>query len=349
MPWLRDWGRDTFIALPGLLLSAERYHLAGQVLSLFASHVNDGMVPSKFAINPAEPIYDAVDPSLWFIHAAHEYLRASKDQETFDAILKDACHEIVDGFTRGTRLGIHVDPEDDLLSAGSQDSALTWMDARAEDGTPHTSRDGKAVEINALWYHALCLVGDDRSERVAKHFNDAFVLPGRGLADVVRGGPGRYERDETIRPNQIFAVSLRHSPLERATQHVVTDVVRRSLLTPYGLRTLDRHDERYKPTVIGNPLERSRAAHDGAVWPWLIGPFLDAHLRIHDGSAASRERARTWLRPLIDHLDTGLVETGLIGYLPEVFDGQYPYLPGGCFGQAWSVAEVFRLAIELDL
>lgn len=344
-PWSGDWGRDTFIALPGLLLSTHRHHLAGQVLSTFALYVSDGMIPSGFEEPASTPAYNAVDTSLWFINAAFAYLRETGDRDTFDAVFRPACEEIVDGYTRGTRHDIRVDPADGLVSAGDASTRLTWMDGH-ENGRPFTSRHGKAVEINALWFNALSLLEDERVDDVAASFREAFILSdGRGLADVVLGGPGQYDRDVTLRPNQIFAVSLRHSPLAMEQQRVVIDVVRRNLLTPFGLRTLATNDPRYRARFTGPELERQEAAHNGSVWPWLIGPFLDAHLKTNGRSAASIRRARTWLRPLIDHLGNN----GCLGSLPEVVDAEHPYRPGACFAQAWSVAEVLRLAVDLEL
>lgn len=344
-PWFSDWGRDTFVALPGLLLSTGRFSTAGQVLSTFAGYVSEGMIPNRFDDYSNEPSYNTVDASLWFIHAAHAYLRATKDQDTYESLLRPACEAIVEGYTAGTRFGIGVDPADGLVTAGDETSQLTWMDAKFE-GEVFTPRHGKAVEINALWYNALRHLGfDQRADRVRESFNDAYPLGGgRGLADVVRGKPGAYERDTSMRPNQIFAVSLPHSPLDEARQHEVVDAVRRELLTPYGLRTLGRDASKYEPRYTGPMHERDRAYYNGTVWPWLIGPFLEAHLRINRRSAQSLVRARTWLGPILEHLD----REGCLGSISEVTDAEFPYRPGGCFAQAWSVAEVLRLAVEVD-
>ena len=344
-PWFSDWGRDVFIALPGLLLSTGRHGAAGQVLSTFAAYVSEGMIPNRFDDYTNEPSYNTVDASLWFIHAAHEYLRVTKDRDTYDSLLRPACEAIIDGYTAGTRFLIGVDPTDGLVTAGDAESQLTWMDAKYE-GEVFTPRHGKPVEINALWYNALChLRLDDRAAQVRDSFNKAYLLGGgRGLADVVRGAAGEYERDDSLRPNQIFAVSLPHSPLDEATQHETVDIVRRELLTPYGLRTLSRDSEKYEKRYTGPMHDRDRAYHNGSVWPWLIGPFLEAHLRINGRSAASLARGRTWLQPVLDHL-TG---DGCLGSISEVFDAEFPYRPGGCVAQAWSVAEVLRLAVELD-
>jgi predicted glycogen debranching enzyme len=345
-PWSGDWGRDTFIALPGLLLSTGRHDVAGQVLSTFAQYVSDGMIPSRFDRDPPEPMYDAVDASLWFIDAADAYLRASRDRDTYDAVLRPACEAIVEGMTAGTRHGIGVDAADGLVTAGTDGEGppLTWMDS-VQDGRPITPRAGKAVEINALWYNALCLLGeDDRAAEVAASFTSAFADGRGGLADVVTGGPGAYERDRSVRPNQIFAVSLRHSPLPPDRQAAVVDEVRRELLTPLGLRTLARGEPGYCERLTGPPHERHRAAHNGTVWPWLIGPFLRAYLKVETHPNA-RERARLWLRPLLDHLS----RNGCVGAVSELFDAEHPHRPGGCYAKAWSTSELLRSATELEL
>ena len=341
-PWFSDWGRDTFIALPGLLLTTGRHHEAGRVLGTFAHYVSDGMIPNRFDDYSNEPTYNTVDASLWFIQASHAYLKATKDRDTYDGVLRPACEEIVDGYTRGTRYKIGVDPADGLVSAGDETTQLTWMDAKYQ-GTVFTPRHGKAVEINALWYNALMHLGmEERAARVRESFVKTFWAgDGLGLIDVVTGG----EPDRSLRPNQIFAVSLPHSPLDKGQQAVVVDAVRRELLTPVGLRTLSRGAAKYEPHYTGPMFDRDRAYHNGTVWPWLIGPFLDAHLRINGRSVESVARARVWLSPLIDHLS----REGDLGSICEVFDAEYPHKPGGCFAQAWSVAEVLRLAVELEL
>ena len=357
-PWLGDWGRDTFVALPGLLLTAGRHGVAGQVLSTFAHFVDGGMIPSRFDEQSNEPTYDAVDAGLWFVHAAGEYLRVTRDADTYESILRPACEAVLDGYAAGTRHGIGVDPADGLVAAGVAGDggpAVTWMDARDVDdevdpdapGEPLTPRRGKAVEINALWHHALRLLGRDaEADRVRQSFNDAFwVGGGRGLADVVTGGPGAYGRDASLRPNQIFAVSLRHGPLDAGRQREVVDAVRRELLTPLGLRSLARGEPGYEPRYTGPPRDRGRARHNGTVWPWLIGPFLEAHLRITGRSPRGLSRARAWLAPLLEHLE----RDGCVGGVCELADAEYPHRPGGCFAQAWATAEVLRLAVELEM
>jgi predicted glycogen debranching enzyme len=299
------------------------------------------MIPNYFNDYSNEPTYNTVDASLWFIHAAFEYLRVTKDQDLFTSLLMPACEEIVEGYQNGTRYGIKMDEADGLIWAG--DPQLTWMDARHGD-LAFTPRHGKPVEINALWYNALCLLGDGAlAAKVKEHFVKAFwVSPYRGLADVVTGA---LERDTKMRPNQIFAVSLPHSPLNLDQQKSVVEAVRRELLTPLGLRTLAKGETGYIGQLAGSPFERDRAYHNGTIWPWLIGHFLDAYLRVNNRSSESREQARAWLKPLLNHMET----EGCIGSITECADGDPPHKSVGAPAQAWSVAEVLRLAQELEM
>ncbi len=346
-PWFADWGRDTFICVPGLFLAMGRIEEAGQVLATFADHVSQGMVPNRFDDYTNEPEYNTVDASLWFIHAAHAFRDAGGDGRVFSDRLLPACREIIDGYTRGTRFRIGVDESDGLVTAGDETTQLTWMDAR-RDGVVFTPRHGKAVEINALWYNALMLLGEERrAQQVRESFRARFIaidperLFEQGLHDVI--GPDKPDR--SVRPNQIFAVSLPHSPLDHEEQYVVVEVVRRKLLTPYGLRTLSADDPRYQPRFAGPMFERDRAYHNGTVWPWLIGPFLDAWLKVHHRSDAAVEQACHWLGPLLEHLE----RDACLNSISEVFDAEPPHRPGACFAQAWSVAEVLRLVIELEI
>lgn len=340
-PWFSDWGRDTMISLPGLLLSARRHHAAGQVLVLFAKYVSQGMIPNVFDDYSHQPAYNTVDASLWFVHACFEYLKHSKDNETFESILKPACREIIDGYRQGTRFSIKMDPNDGLISQGDPASQLTWMDAKT-NGVVFTPRHGKAVEINALWYHALRLMEDhELADKVRMSFRSTFWLsPYRGLADVVN----ETGRDDACRPNQIFAVSLEHSPLTEDQQHAVVEVVRRELLTPVGLRTLQVGHPKFQSRYSGSQYDRDKAYHNGTIWPWLIGAFLEAYLRVNQRSRQSVEQAKKWLEPLVESLNDGC-----IGSISEVYEAQPPHRPVGACAQAWSVAEVLRLAIELEM
>jgi predicted glycogen debranching enzyme len=341
-PWFADWGRDTMISLPGLFLTTGRFKEAAQVLTLFAAYVSDGMIPNKFDDYTSEPHYNTVDASLWFVHACHAYLRASKDTDTFERKLLPPCRAVIDGYTKGTRWHIKVDERDGLVTQGDASTQLTWMDAKCGD-VAFTPRQGKAVEINALWYNALVLMGlHDRAARVRESFVKAFWSgPFRGLYDVMDGP----RRDASIRPNQIFAVSLPNSPLDREQQRAVVEVVRRELLTPFGLRTLAVSDPKFRSAYTGPQFERDGAYHNGTIWPWLIGAFLEAYLKVHDRSPESVAQARAWLTPLIESMS----KSGCIGSIAEIFEAAEPYRPVGCCAQAWSVAEVLRLAVELEM
>lgn len=342
-PWFSDWGRDSMISLPGLLLATRRFKEAGQVLSVFASHVSEGMIPNYFDDYSNEPHYNTVDASLWFIHAAFEYLRITKDQDLFSNLLMPACEEIIDGYRAGTRFNIKMDESDALIWAGDEQSQLTWMDAKQGD-TVFTPRHGKPVEINALWYNALCLLGDGAlAAKVKESFVKAFwISPYRGLADVVRGA---NDRDEAVRINQIFAVSLPHSPLNEDQQRAVVEVVRRELLTPLGPRTLARGHPKYRPRLEGNQFSRDGAYHNGTVWPWLVGGFLDGYLRVNHHSDAAKDQAREWLKSLLYHMEN----EACIGSITECADGDPPHKAVAACAQAWSVAEVLRLAQKLEM
>jgi predicted glycogen debranching enzyme len=342
-PWFSDWGRDTMISLPGLFLVTGRFAQARQVLSVFASYVSEGMIPNRFNDYTNEPEYNTVDASLWFIHAVHEYARLSKDSKTFEEVLLPACRKIIAGYRDGTRYHIKMDPADGLVTQGDANTQLTWMDAKCGD-VAFTPRQGKAVEINALWYHALVLMNErELAAKVKEHFGRAFwISPFRGLADVV-GDNGR--RDNSIRPNQVFAVSLPNSPLTDEQQAAVVEVVRRELLTPVGLRTLARSDPNFRPHYTGAQVQRDAAYHNGTIWPWPIGPFLEAYLRVNKRSEDSVEQAKRWLEPLLRHLE----QDACIGSISEIFEAEEPHRPDGCPAQAWSVAEVLRLAVELGM
>jgi len=344
--WFGDWGRDAFIALPGLLLETRRFAEAREVLATFASAQQDGLIPNRFSDYGDGCDYNSVDASLWYLHAAVAYCRASGDQHAWKSFLAKTCGQIVDSFLRGTHFNIHVDA-DGLVACGDASTQITWMDAKCGD-TVFTPRHGKPVEINALWYHGLlALAAQVQSEdpRLAKRYRslakragDAFCgafwnAASHCLYDVVRDGQG----DPAIRPNQIFAVSLPNSPLNDDQRRDVLACVQSELFTPYGLRSLSPRDSRYRPRYEGSPYERDSAYHQGTVWGWLIGPYIEAYLRVHNQSSTAKAQARRMLQPLIDHLD----QAG-IGSVSEIFDGDPPHTPRGCIAQAWSVGELLR-------
>ncbi len=340
-PWFADWGRDTMIALPGLILACGRHLDAADILRTFRQFVDRGMLPNRFPDTEGVPEYNTVDAALWFFEAVRVVLAASWDEalaQEFYPVFED----IVEHHIRGTRFGIAVDPKDGLLRVGEADSQLTWMDARV-NGKAITPRIGKPVEVNALWYHALCFTSelarnlgrpsaeyDGLARRVLDSF-DRFWCPDTGCCyDVVDGPEGD---DVSLRPNQIFAVSLAHSPLTPARQKAVVDACSTHLLTPFGLRSLAPEHRSYRGRYGGPPSTRDAAYHQGTVWAWLLGPFVAAHLRVYNNP----ETARSFLLPLLGHInDHGL------GSISEIFDAEPPFHPRGAIAQAWSVTEVLR-------
>ena len=351
-PWFGDWGRDTMISLPGLTLVTGRYDDARDILRAFARSIDRGMLPNRFPDSGEIPEYNTVDATLWMFHAVHEFLRYTGDYDFVCAELYQPLTDIVAWHERGTRYGIHLD-SDGLLHGGEAGTQLTWMDARV-DGHAVTPRQGKPVEIQALWHNALrvmahlaavsgdsiaCARYTNLADRARERFQQVFWNEAAGcLYDVISDdGVG----DPSIRPNQIFAVSLPYPLLSSEQALQVVDVVEWELLTPYGLRTLSPRDPNYRGRYEGDPRSRDSAYHQGTVWPWLLGPFLTAYVKVHGKTEEARARADRFLDPLRAHvLDAG------VGQISEVFDGDAPHRPGGCFAQAWSVAELLRTYME---
>jgi predicted glycogen debranching enzyme len=343
--WFTDWGRDTMISLEGLCLTTGRQVEAGYILRTFASCIRDGLIPNLFPEAKNQGLYHTADATLWFFHAIERYLEATRDREILSFLLPRLV-DILDHHLKGTRFGIGVDPRDGLLRQGQEGYQLTWMDAKVGDWVV-TPRRGKAVEINALWYNALRLLegwlreaGDNQkarqvaehAERTRRSFHERFWYePGGYLYDVIDGEQGD---DPACRPNQVFAISLRHPILDRSRWRRVLDVVRERLVTPVGLRSLAPGHPDFKARYDGDLRARDAAYHQGTVWTWLIGPFIDAWLKLDPDD---RDGARRFLDGLIPHLD----EAG-IGTISEIFDAEPPYSPRGCIAQAWSVAEVLR-------
>ncbi len=338
-PWFADWGRDAMISLPGLLLCTGRFEEARQVLLTFSQHLDKGLIPNCFDDYTARPQYNTADASLWFIHAALEYLRITHDRQTWEGSLRPACMQIVEAYRRGTAGPISMD-SDGLILSGNADTQLTWMDAK-RDGVVFTPRYGKAVEINAMWHRALAGLDEKAlAAQVAESFNRTFWSDDLGcLYDHVNDKGA----DRTLRPNQVLAVSLPDSPLPPDRQRSVMRIVREKLLTPMGLRTLPRDDPNYHGRFEGGMFQRDRAYHQGTVWPWLIGPFVEGWLRAHGFSDPARQEAREALAPLLKEL-----ARHSIGQLHEVYDGDEPHRPGGCIAQAWSIAEVLRAMILIE-
>ena len=346
--WFTDWGRDTMISLEGLTLQTGRFREAAYILRTFGHYVRDGLIPNMFPDGSKEGLYHTADASLWFFHAIGRFLRATNDRETLRVLLPTLL-DIVEHHLRGTRFGIAVDPRDGLLTQGAEGYQLTWMDAKVDDWVV-TPRRGKAVEINALWYNALRHLeswtrdeGGDRgldlagaAERARQSFNERFWYADGGyLYDVV---DGQHGDDAACRPNQVFSIALDFPVLDQSRWQPVLDVVRARLLTPFGLRSLAPGHPDYKSKYYGDLRSRDAAYHQGTVWAWLIGPYLDAWLRAHPGE-------RRGARALLDGFDKHLSEA-CVGSISEIFDAGEPYAPRGCVAQAWSVAEVLRCLVN---
>ncbi len=347
--WFTDWGRDTMIALPGLTLATGRFEDAKKIIRAFAQNVSQGMLPNRFPDVGAAPEYNTVDATLWFFVAIFKYLKYTGDKAFIKDELLPVLDDIIAWHERGTRYGIHVD-DDGLLYAGEPGVQLTWMDAKIGDWVV-TPRTGKAVEINALWYNALAIMASlskrfDRSEQadyfskrsevVRNRFMEVFWYEAGGyLCDVVDGD----YRDRSIRPNQIFALSLPYPLLEEQQAKKVLETVTDKLYTPFGLRSLAPDDPHYRPVYSGNGSERDSAYHQGTVWTWLLGPWLTALVRVN--GQEGRANANKYFQDIIPHL-----EDAGIGTISEIFDADWPHTPRGCIAQAWSVAEILRAYVE---
>jgi predicted glycogen debranching enzyme len=345
--WFTDWGRDTMISLEGLALVTGRCLEAGYILRTFAHYVRDGLIPNMFPDAEKEGRYHTADATLWFFHALSRYLARAEDHITLRLLLPILV-DIADHHLRGTRFNIHVDATDGLLYQGAEGYQLTWMDAKMGDWVV-TPRRGKAVEINALWFNALKLLAawlasagdrkgaarfDGHAERARHSFNRRFWFEDGGyLYDVVDCPKGQAD-DTSCRPNQLLAISLEHPVLDERYWGSVLDVVKRELLTPAGLRSLSPNDPDYKPVYSGDLRSRDGAYHQGTVWAWLIGPYIDSWLKLHPGERAAA-------RQLLDGFAVQFDQQGL-GTISEVFDAEKPHTPRGCIAQAWSVAEVLR-------
>jgi predicted glycogen debranching enzyme len=343
--WFTDWGRDTMIALEGLTLATGRAVEARGILLTFSHYFRDGLIPNMFPEGDQEGLYHTADATLWYFHALDRYLEYTGDWPTVHSLLP-VLWDSVGHHVEGTRFHIAVDPADGLLSQGEAGYQLTWMDAKVDDWVV-TPRRGKAVEINALWYNALRLLGewlthageaerartlDLRADQVFDSFNRRFWYEDGGfLYDIVDGEEGD---DAACRPNQVFALSLRHAVLAPERWPAVLDVVTDRLLTPLGLRSLDPAHPDFKARYDGDLRARDAAYHQGTVWGWLIGPFVDAWMRVHPERP---HEARHFLEGFLAHLDHAGV-----GSISEVFDAQAPFTARGCVAQAWSVAEVLR-------
>ncbi len=351
-PWFADWGRDTMISLPGLCITTGRYDDLKNILRAFANSVSEGMLPNRFPDHGETPEYNTIDATLWFFVAIYKYYQASKDKAFINEILP-VLNDIIDWHYKGTRYNIRVDESDGLLAGGHDGVQLTWMDAKVGNWVV-TPRRGKAVEINALWFNALNILshfsnecGDgvsskkwkEKADRVNESFNEKFWNELRGcLYDFIDGD----EKNTDLRPNQVFAISLPFPLLTKQRATKVLKVVTDQLYTPYGLRSLERSHPDYKHLCNGDIFCRDGAYHQGTVWGFLIGPYIDALLFVK-GEKGRRDAAK-----IIEDLMTTL-DDACVGSISEIFDAEEPYTPRGCFAQAWSVAEVMRVAVEYKL
>jgi predicted glycogen debranching enzyme len=349
-PWFTDWGRDTMISLPGLATSLGRYDLSASILRTYARFVDRGMLPNCFPEAGEAPQFNTADATLWMFHALDDYLRANRDadlvRELFPILMS-----VIHWHAQGTRFGIAVDPVDGLLRAGESGTQLTWMDAKHGDRV-FTARIGKPVEINALWLNALHVAArlasrlrnageqqfcDSLLSRASASFSKFWNAEDGCLYDVIDAAGGTP--DARVRPNQILAVSLPYCALDLAQMRAVVDCCARELLTSHGLRTLSPRDPGYIGRYGGDPGQRDAAYHMGTVWAWLLGPFARAHYRVYGDARLSQ----SFLAPIAQHLSSACV-----GTVSEVFDGDAPHSAGGCFAQAWSVAEILRSWLDLE-
>jgi predicted glycogen debranching enzyme len=347
-PWFTDWGRDTMIAFCGLTLVTGRFDDAKDILYTFSKYVKDGLLPNMFPDDGEQPAYNSVDAALWYFEAVNSYLSYTDDYSFVKEKIYGCLSEICKGFINGTNFDIKM-TEDGLVTAGNQNTQLTWMDAKVGDWVV-TPRHGKAVEINALWYNALMIMSklsrrfgkediySNLALRAKESFDKVFWNEKDGcLFDVVN----ETGNDASIRPNQIIAVGLAFAAVEGEKARRVVDKVWKELYTAYGLRTLDQNSLQYKGTYQGDVWARDGAYHQGTVWTWPLGRFITAYVRVNGNTLQARKNALDFIKPFIDHLkDAGL------GNISEIFDGNEPHYPRGCFAQAWSVAEILRAAVE---
>ncbi len=346
--WFTDWGRDTMISLEGLTLCTGRFEEAKAILQTFARYVKDGLIPNLFPEGQRTALYNTMDATLWYFHAIDRYIHITKDEEILHA-LYPTLESIIEWHKKGTHFDIGVDPNDGLLKGGQEGVALTWMDAKADDWVV-TPRRGKPIEIQALWFNALRLMNEwseklgqpskqyvAMADRTYASFNQRFWYSDGGyLYDVIDGD---FPADASLRPNQLFSLSLRFPVLNPAQWEPMFNVVTKHLLTPFGLRSLAPTDKNYHSRYQGDRHARDSAYHQGMVWAWLIGPYIDAGRKIY--------RDPKDLAHCLADFEAHLAEAGM-GSVSEIFDGDEPFMPRGCIAQAWSVAEVLRSYLSLN-
>ena len=350
--WFTDWTRDTMISLPGLCLCTGRFSTAARILEAFSQHVSEGLLPNRFMDNGQAPEYNTVDGTLWYFIAIYKYWLATGDKAFIVEKMLPVLKDIIDRHRTGTKYNIHEDA-DGLLYAGEPGVQLTWMDAKVGDRVI-TPRTGKAVEVQALWYNALRIYAvflllndeaatadiiEDQAKRVKKHFRQQFVNKATGwLYDVIDGA----DKDASLRPNQLLAISLPYPIIKGRTAEAIVKAVTKKLYTPVGLRTLDPDDPAYRGQCEGDVWSRDNAYHQGTAWSWLLGPYIDAIMRVK--GAKGKAAAKKIIKAFRYHL-----EEACIGSVSEIFDGDAPHLPGGCVAQAWGVAEIIRVVEEYGL
>ncbi len=347
-PWFVDWARDTFVSLQGLLLDTGMYEQARSVLLRWSRVADAGMIPNRFDNRSNTAYFNSVDASLWFIRAAFQYLKVTDDTRTFTEKLLPTIQSLVDAYHSGTMFQIGAD-KDGLITFGTQQGELTWMDAQYE-GRACTARYGKVVEINSLWFNSLCMLSQffrPQKPQIASRYQQMADKVKTAFCKVFWNEKNRYLNDcvfpdgtvdASLRPNQIFAVSLDFSPLDRRQQKSIVDIVHKELVTAYGLRTLSPRDKNYIQQYGGTQEQRECAYHQGMVWPWLMGAFVESYLKVNGSCPSSRKKAAGFIETLLKHF----AEEGCIGQLSEAFDGEAPHQPRGCIAQAWSVAELIR-------
>ncbi|MDP8263145.1 MAG: amylo-alpha-1,6-glucosidase [Candidatus Ancaeobacter aquaticus] len=349
--WFNVWGRDVLVSIPGLTLVNGRYEYAERILITVMDYLNKGMLPNCLLEDSNEPQYNSADTSLWYFYAVHKYLEYTGDYIFVEKMCVSGMNKILHHYSSGVQHGIHED-KDGLITFSSGDTPITWMDVKIQ-GRHAISRQGKVVEVNALWYNALKIMANickklhrkkeeeiysQKADKVKKSFQKVFWNKKDScLFDYVDGG----NSSSAIRPNQIFAVSLPYSVVSKAAEKQILHVVEDELLTPYGLRTLSPRDSKYKGVYRGGVDVRDNAYHQGTVWAWTIGSYVDAYMRVNGINAASTEHIKKLMAPFIDHLHCA----GL-GTISEIFDGTVPHHPRGCISQAWSVAEIMRVYFE---
>ncbi|MEJ7644160.1 MAG: amylo-alpha-1,6-glucosidase [Chryseolinea sp.] len=350
--WFADWGRDTMISLTGLCLVTRRFEEAKEIILQFAKYVSEGMLPNRFPDNGEQPEYNTIDASLWFFHAIRNYYLYTRDVALVKSLLP-ILDSIIISHYHGTRYNIKVDPHDELLSGGADKVQLTWMDAKVGDWVV-TPRRGKVVEINALWYNALrsmeyfydlvqkpkkAKVYEGKAGRVYESFNREFWNEnGNYLYDYIDGD----YRCADLRPNQLYALSLSYPLLAGYRAKCLLQIITQNLLTPRGPRSLNEGNEQYQPHYVGDIWKRDGSYHQGTVWSFLLGPYVDALFYVDE--EAARDPAIRLIKEFLNHLD----EAG-IGTISEIFDGAYPHAPRGCISQAWGVGEVLRVIVEHSL